>query len=236
MMIKSPIVTNALRKLYDVLTRQKIKTVCFTSSTEHEGTTTIACATAEIAAALKQKVLFCDFTNYANSLSKTFNIQFHESKGDHLEQIYENIHFMEKSGFYLLPPPVGLVHTLTRNQVLSDLLALLKKQYDLIIIDSNSFNDYGGNIFSSVNLCEGADATVLVVLAGSVSENDVRETATNITRSGGKLTGCIMNDVNYPRLVDELSRETYRLEKKFPDFAKSLRHWLKKSSLFNIEN
>lgn len=235
-MIKSPIVTNALRKLYDVIARHKSKTICFTASTANEGTTTMASATAEIAAALNQKVLFCDFTNYSNSLSKTLNLHFQETKGDHLEQIYENIHFVEKLGFYLLPPPVSLISTLARPKIMTDLFELLKKQYDLIIIDSNSINDYSGNIFSAASLCEAADATILVILSCVVSETEVKDTAGNIVRSGGKLIGCVMNDLNYPRLVDELTRQTYRLENKFPDYAESLRKWLKKSSFFNMEN
>lgn len=236
MMNQSPGNTNAMRKLYDVITRHKSKTVCFTATTENEGSTTIACAIAEVAANLKLKVLFCDFTNYSTSLSKKLGKQFQEVKGDHLEQIYANIHFIENKGFYLLPPPASIVSTLMRNEILDNLFQLLKKQYDLIIIDSNSFNEYGDNTFSTRNLCEAADSTVLVILSGGVSEARVKETANNITRGGGNLIGCLMNDVNYPRLVDELCRQTNRLETRFPEFAKFLRRWLRKSPFFNIEN
>jgi protein-tyrosine kinase len=235
-MMKNPEIENAIRKLYDEIIGRKSKTVCITAATEKEGTTTIACAVAEMASSLKQKVLFCDFTDYTTSLSKKFNKQFKENTGDHLEQVYENIHFIEKFGFSLLPPPISLLPILMRKEVLADLLNVLKKQYDLIVIDSNNFNDYGGNTLSARSLCEVADCTTLIVLSGGVSEARVKETATNIARSGGKLIGCVMNDVNYPRLIDELCRETKLLNNKFPHTAKALRDWLRKSTFFNIEN
>ena len=235
-MIKNPDVANAIRKLYDEIMGSKSKTVCFTAATEKEGTTTIACATAEMASSLQQNVLFCDFTDYSTSLSKKFNKSFKEKIGDHLEQVYENIHFIEKYGFSILPPPIPLIPILMKKEVLADLFNILKKQYDLIIIDSNNFNDYGGNALSARSLCEVTDSTTLIILSGGVSEARVKETATNIARSGGKLIGCVMNDANYPRLVDELCRETSLLEKGFPRAAKTLRDWLRKSTFFNIEN
>lgn len=229
-------VTNAIRKLYDEIKGNKSSTVCFTAATEKEGTTTIACATAEMASKLQQKVLYCDYTDYSTSLSKKFNKQFKETKGDHVEQVYQNIHYIEKFGFSILPPPVPLVPILIHKEVVADLLTVLKKQFDLIIIDTNNFNDYSGNALSARSLCEVADSTILIILSGGVSEARVKETATNIARSGGKLIGCVMNDTNYPRLVDELCRQTDLLEKRFPNTAETLRNWLRKSTFFNIEN
>ena len=60
-------IAHAIRKLYDEIIGNKSKAVCFTASSEKEGTTTIACATAEMASSLQQKVLFCDFTDNSTS-------------------------------------------------------------------------------------------------------------------------------------------------------------------------
>ena len=95
-MIKNPDTKNAINKLLDLVTHRKSKTVYFTSATPKEGVTTIACVTAEIATAQYEKILFCDFTNYSSSLSKQHDIKFQETKGDHIEQIYANIYFIEK--------------------------------------------------------------------------------------------------------------------------------------------
>src|SRR4051812_19532839 len=128
-MIKNPETKDAVNKLLDLIAHHKSRTVYFTSSVKKEGVTTIARITAEIAASHYEKILYCDFTDYNTSLSKQHNVLFEETKGDHLEQIYANIQFIEKLGFYLLPPAIPILGTLMRHEILGGLFQLLKKQY-----------------------------------------------------------------------------------------------------------
>ncbi len=235
MITKTPSLMTALTKIHEEILIKKSKTVCFTSSIAQEGTTTIACAIAEIAASLNQKVLYCDFSDYSTSLSKHFKKKFVTSPKDYLEQAYENIHFIESLGIYLMPPPTELILDLLRKGVLSALFDQFKKDYDLVIIDSNYYSSYTEGVFSTTNLIQEADAVVLVILSGSVTETQVKRTAEKILRDGGKLIGLILNDLNYPKLSDELTRATYHLEEKFPDTAEKLRLWIKDSDFLNSE-
>lgn len=235
MITKTQRLMTSLTKIYDEIVTHKSKTVCFTSSTAKEGTTTIACAVAEVAVSLNQKVLYCDFCDYTSSLSKQLKKTFHATQKDYLEQVDENIHFIETLGLFLMPPPTALIPNLLRKGFLSTLLDHLKKDYDLIIIDSNYYNCYSEGVLSTNNLVQVADSTVLVALSGVVTEINVKRTADKIIHDGGKLIGLILNDFNYPRLPDDLIRATHHLDEKFPDTAEKIRLWIQNSDFLNTE-
>ena len=61
-------------------------------------------------------------------------------------------------------------------------------------------------------LCEAADTTVLVILSGEVTITEVKDTATDMVQSEVKILGCVMNDRDYPQLVDELCKATKQME------------------------
>lgn len=236
MIVKTPSLMTSLTKIYDEIITQKSKTVCFTSSVAKEGITTIACAVAEVATSLNQKVLYCDFSDYSNSLSKHFKKKFNGSQKDAVEQVYDNIHFIESLKFYLLPQPTQLIPTFLRKGFLPVLLDHLKKDYDLIIIDTNYYNCYIEGELSANHLVQVADSTVLIALTGVVTEVLLKRTADKIIHDGGKIIGVILNDFNYPKLSDELVRASHHLDQNFPDAAEKLRLWVQESDFFNTEN
>lgn len=234
-MIKAPKITNSINMIYEEILLHKSRSVCFTCSTAKEGTTTIACATAA-AAALQQKVLYCDFTNHASSLSKKLNKQFKEMEGTPLEQLFNNIYPIEKYHFDLLPLPTVLVPMLMHEDFLKDLLRQLNQQYDLVIIDTNGFQRYKGSSLPTSGVCSATDATIIIALTGQVLEAELQQTAESIIEGGGKLVGIVMNDVYYPKLVNELCRITHYFDRFFPKLAAKTRKWLKKSIVFSAEN
>ena len=232
---KSPSLNKSLSKIYDEIVAHESKTVCFISATPKEGTTSIARGVAQLAVALNKKVLFCDFCDYETSLSKTLKQEFRKSKSADLAQISKNIHLIEPLGFYLLPPPQPLYATLLQKGVLADLMKQFKKEYDLIVIDTNHFDGYVEDLPSAQSLIQVAEATVLVVLSGGVPEATVKNVADKIIHEGGKLIGIIMNDIQYPKLVDDLSRASHHLDGILPSGSEKFRKWVKGSSLLNIE-
>lgn len=236
MIKKTPELMTSLTKIHDEISTHQSKTVCFTASTAKEGTTTIACAVAEVATSLKQKVLYCDFSDYESSLSHHFNKKFQSTPRDFLEQAYDNIHFIDSLNLYLLPPPTPLIPNLLRKDSLSTLLDHFKKDYDLIVVDSYFYNSYIEGVLSTNHLVQACDATVLVALTGGVTEVSVKRTAEKIAHDGGKLIGLVLNDYNYPRLPDELMRASHHLDNNFPDTAEKLRAWIQSSDFLNTEN
>ena len=223
-----------LIKIYDEINTNQIKSICFTSSSSQEGTTTIATALAKTVASLGKKVIYCDFCDFETSLSKKLNTQFISSKGTVQNQLNKNIYFIETYGFYIIPPPQFEPNSSTCEE-LNKFLELLKKEYDLILIDSNYFLHYSTDELSTNNLCQIADATVLVVLSGKVTQDEIKHLTDKMKQKGIKIIGFVMNDINYPKLVDELYQATHCLDSYFPKISEKLREWLKKSSLLKIK-
>jgi Mrp family chromosome partitioning ATPase len=217
---------------------QASKTVCFTSASFQEGSTTIACATAQAAAAFGRKVLYCDFGNYNTSLSKKWHVIYQEAPDNVLDQACDSIKYVEELGFFIMPLPGPRPYdtSLIEKKDLAPFFDKLKQDYDLIIIDCNNFNKYQPYALSTRYLCEVADAAVFIILSGGVTKDNIQDTVEEMRRSGAKLIGCVMNDVNYPRLLDELCKATKHLNKFFPKFAESLRKKLRKSVVLNIES
>lgn len=237
-MINSSEIEKAINKLYIQILALKSKTICFTSASLLEGITTIASATARVASNLGRKVLYCDFGNYHTSLSAKWHVVYKEAPDHILEQAYDSIKFIPELGFYLmpLPGPRPLETCLIEKKELSLFLDKLKEEYDLIIIDCNSFNKYQPFTISTRYVCEVADATVLILLSGVVTKEIVKDTVDEMRNTGANIIGCVMNDLHYPRLVDQLYEKTYLLNAYFPDAAESIRKKLRRSILLNIES
>lgn len=233
-----PIIQNqSINKLYVKIVDQYCKTVCFTSVGLKEGITTIASLTAKAAASYGRRVLYCDFGNYNTSLSKQLNIEIDAKEADFLELTTTNIQFIEQLGFDLmtLPGPRPLDTSLIKKERLESFFNELKEKYDLIFIDAHTYNKYQPYTLPTKMLCEVADATILIILSGEVTVSEVKETTIEMVQSGAKLLGCVMNDRDYPRLVDELCKKSTWLDKYFPKQAELIRQKLRESVLFNIE-
>jgi cellulose biosynthesis protein BcsQ len=224
----------SLLKMYDEITTHQYKMVCFTSTSPKEGTTTIATAFAKAVAASGLKVLYCDFTDYDSSLSKLLGKSFVEGKGKLKDVLDKNIHFIESHNFYLIPPPAIDKHSIKKAD-LKQTLDQYKDQYDFIIIDSNYFLYQPNEILSANNLCQLADSTILIILSCGVSEEEVKEVSDKMKLKGIKLIGFVMNDLNYPKLIDEIYEASHALDAYFPTISNKLREWLTKSSILNMD-
>lgn len=83
---------------------------------------------------------------------------------------------------------------LINKKVVENILKELEKKADFIIIDTSPVSVSA----DSVIISEIADATVLVVRTDKVPVEDINEAILNINESGGKLEGCILNNVYKP--------------------------------------
>lgn len=225
----------SLLKMYDEITTHQYKMVCFTSTTPKEGTTTIATALAKAVAASGQKVLYCDFTDYPSSLSKQLGKSFvDDGKGKLKNALDNNIYFIESHGFYLIPPPTIEKQSIKKTE-LKETLDKYKDEYDFIIIDSNYFLYHPNEPLSSNNLCQIADSTILIILSCGISEDEVKEVSDKMKLKGIRLVGFVMNDLNYPKLIDEIYEASHALDAYFPTISNKLREWLTKSSILNMD-
>lgn len=229
--------SQSINTLYVKIIESGCKTVCFTSMEMGEGTTTIASALAQKATGYGRRVVYCDFGNNNTSLSKKLNMEIIATEDNLLRLDVDSTRLVEKLGFDLvtLPGPRPLDTSLVKKETLTVFFDELKKKYDLIIIDAHSYNKYQPHTLPPRMLCEVADATVLIILAGEVPLTEVTQATHDMVESGAKLLGFVMNDRDNPRLVDELCRATTYLDKYFPKLATLIRQKLRDSVILNIE-
>jgi Mrp family chromosome partitioning ATPase len=236
-MIEKRKISPSINTLYVKIIEHKCQTVCFTSVDFKEGITTIATATARAAASYGRRVLYCDFGNYNTSLTKQLNIQF-DAKNEHpLKAGSKNIQFIEPLGFDLLslPGPRPLDISLIKKESLLEFFNELKTKYDCIFIDAHCYNKYQPFTLPTRMLCEVVDATILVIQSGGVTITEVKETTAEMVETGAKLLGLVMNDKDYPKLVDELCQKTIHINQYFPKLGEFIRKKLKSSVILNIE-
>lgn len=75
------------------------------------------------------------------------------------------------------------------TETISNVIEELKKNYDIILIDSSSINE---NVLP-ISLTSIADATVLIAESGKVKQEDILKAKMEIENVGGKIAGIILN-------------------------------------------
>lgn len=75
------------------------------------------------------------------------------------------------------------------TETISNLIEKLKKNYDIILIDSSSINE---NVLP-IRLTSVAEATVIVSESGKVKQEDIVKAKMEIENVGGKIAGIILN-------------------------------------------
>lgn len=75
------------------------------------------------------------------------------------------------------------------TETISNVIEELKKNYDMILIDTSSINE---NVLP-ISLTSIADATVLIAESGKVKQEDILKAKMEIENVGGKIAGIILN-------------------------------------------
>lgn len=75
------------------------------------------------------------------------------------------------------------------TETISNVIEELKKNYDMILIDTSSINE---NVLP-ISLTSIADATVLIAESGKVKQEDILKAKMEIENVGGKIAGIVLN-------------------------------------------
>ena len=75
------------------------------------------------------------------------------------------------------------------TETISNVIEELKKNYDMILIDTSSINE---NVLP-ISLTSVADATVLIAESGKVKQEDILKAKMEIENVGGKIAGIVLN-------------------------------------------
>ena len=178
-----------------------VQTIAITSSVPREGKTTVSISLGRQIAQSGQKVLLIDGDLRRPQVGKLFgagkaNAGLPEVLAGKAT-LEEAIIVDEKSGLHLLPchAVAPLAHSMIGSRRMGQVLATLRKSYDMILIDTPPIMA----VSDAALLCALADCTVFVVHWGS-SPREVVSTAINQLRSFNiNLAGIILSQVDLRR-------------------------------------
>ena len=226
-----PLNSVELERVYAHVADKNIRSLAVTAAEATEGTTTLTLALARRAAANQKSTLLVDFNLNNPKLSETFKIAFQDRET--LEQsIAASIQSTAVQNLSVLPAPVNskFILELRDKSHLFEFCKKLHDKFDFIIFDCSNLNAVNDNIIPAETVCRSTQTCVMSVLAGQTPENKVTEAAIKLEKAGANILGTVLNDQLNPRLIDELCRETTRLDKFSPRLMAKLRALFKKST------
>ena len=181
-----------------------IKTILITSSHENEGKSTISSEISRSLAEIDKKTLLID-ADMRKSVILKKNLKAQNVLGlsellSGQATIAQVLYNTQDPNFDVIfsgrfpPNPVELVSSEIFNMILNK----LKSSYDYIIIDSPPL---GPVIDASVisTLCDGA---IVVIAAGKTHYKEVLSVKEQLNKSGCKILGAILNEVDSKRMVN----------------------------------
>ena len=180
------------------------KTILVTSCRAQEGKSWTSANIATSFAETNKKVLLIDADLRKGRTNKIFNIEKTEGLSDYLYFMTgETKKDLELAKEYIKETEIPNLHIMTNGNIppnpaellessnMLALLAMLKKLYDIVIIDSPPCM----LVTDSVILSTIADSTILVVNSENTKINELMKAKRSIERVGGNLIGAILNKV-----------------------------------------
>ncbi len=175
-----------------------IKTILITSSHENEGKSTISSEISRSLAEIDKKTLLID-ADMRKSVILKKNLKSQNilglsellSEQATIEQVLyntQNPNFDVIFSGHFPPNPVELVSSNTFEKILNK----LKEVYDYIIIDSPPL----GPVIDASVMSTQCDGAIIVIASGKTQYQDVVSTKEQLERSGCKILGAILNDID----------------------------------------
>ncbi|MBP3197658.1 MAG: CpsD/CapB family tyrosine-protein kinase [Butyrivibrio sp.] len=187
-----------------IFSGEDIKTVVFTSCVANEGKSTISIETVRSFAEMGRKALYIDCDLRKSLLER----KIHEGKIEKglthyltgqckLEEIIYNNDGNEDVSFDLIPsgPYSSSPTELLSSEKFRNMLADIRKKYDIIIIDTPPLMSIVDASIVSTN----ADGAVLVVEAGNVNYKVIQKTRDKLLQYGARILGVVLNKVDRSR-------------------------------------
>ena len=210
-----------------------IRTLSVTSALPKEGVSTIAEALVKRSQASGQRSLLVELNLFRPHWNKRLNREASAWLPSDPSPIEHAV--IQQEGYSILPasssPNVAM--NFREQAVLQDAINRWLKLYDIIIFDTSPVNaNNQGNIPADI-ICHACEGTLIVVRAGRTTETAVREAKNKLLESNCNLLGSVINDQDNPCLAQEIIRETFRFETKYPKLSAWLRLKINQSALLN---
>lgn len=180
------------------------KLFTITSSLENEGKTTVAVNIAISLAKLNCKVLLLDADLRKPAVIKFLDKKLEDGTNltDYLTgeaELSDVTHYDEVLNMYIIGcnKGTGKANTLVTSEKMKQLLAILKEEYDYVIIDTAPL----GFASDAEDIMLAGDTTILVVRRDIATALTINDTIEIITNTGTKILGCVYNDAEIKSLV-----------------------------------
>ncbi|MGN0493650.1 MAG: CpsD/CapB family tyrosine-protein kinase [Acutalibacteraceae bacterium] len=179
----------------------EIKSIVFTSSGENEGKSTISAELAKSLAETDKKTLLIDADMRKsvllrhNSASQNFYglSEFLSGQAELDKALYntQNPNFDVIFSGHFPPNPVELLG----SKRFKELISSAREVYDYIIIDSPPL----GTVIDAAVIASACDGAAIVITPGRVTVKECSEVKEQLEKSGCKILGAILNDVDSKR-------------------------------------
>jgi Mrp family chromosome partitioning ATPase len=218
-----------LERTRSVTTGKGARVIAYTSAHSDAGTTTMARLFAQRLHQAGMRTLFIDASL---ATDRQFPSQSWEP-GD--RSLLESIQRFEDAADHLLilvnDNDTGRFNDVERlkrffQQELAD--------YSAIVIDCRPVCAGSGGAIEATSIVELADATILVGKANCTLAHQQDTALALLAQTRAKVAGIVINDVVSPRLGEEISRETKRLEHRFPRLMRRISRWALSTAALDV--
>lgn len=209
-----------------------MKSLAIASPNSGDGCSTLACALAERHQLAGRKTLLVDMNFYRPSIDKRFDLTRLDWSSE--KQSYQKALGHAPSGVALLPASRGKAMDFRTVENTNQLIRQWENEFDAIVIDTSPINSINRQNVPAELICSVAEAAIMVVRSGNTTEGDLLSATHKLRRLETALIGVVMNDVEQPRLADELIREAKRLDKWLPRLSAWLIDKIRANHFLNI--
>lgn len=195
-----------------------VKVICFTSCLPNEGKSKVSFHLAQQFAESGRKVIFIDgdlrrsniIGRYKPGQAVVGLTNYLSGQKDMDEIIYEtNIPNLDMIFTGPVPPNPS---ELLSNIYFSDLISILREEYDYVMIDTPPL----GSVTDSAIISQACDGTILVVEANSTSYKYVLRMKRQLEQVNSKVLGAVLNKVDKKSDINRQYKKKYRkYEKKY---------------------
>lgn len=224
-----------VERVYAQTIGRGMRSVAVVSAEQEEGVTTLAVALAERNRLVERSTLLVDLNLHRPRIDEIFGVRRQPTDSSHGATAIPITHIDDKFSVLAAPSSRNENVLFRERQHFAELLEGWHKHYDSVIFDTSPLNAQNRGNIPPERVCGACDGSVLVVLAGRTPASAVRIAMEKLAAAEVELTGSVLNDQFNPRLADELTRETRRLDRFMPWITRRLRGVIRRSQLLNVE-
>jgi protein-tyrosine kinase len=180
---------------------QDVRVVLFTSRYEEEGKSSISMNVMRTLAGYGKRVLLVDADLRRSSLARRYRFGYSTRDAYGLAQylagmcsLDEVVYQTDLPNAYILPAGRDVLNSmqLLASARYGEMMGILRREFDMILVDTPP----AGLIVDAVEIAKYCDGAVIVVGYNKGRGQDLSDVVANISKTGCKVLGAVMNGVN----------------------------------------